>query len=86
MQGLTWPELVELGAPKMEGQCQISIIYLEIYKICFFIANQIRWIMWKSRWLYARFMLDPLIYVIFMESAWFLGPKAFYIWENWPLS
>jgi hypothetical protein len=25
MHGLTWPELVELGAPKMEGQCQISI-------------------------------------------------------------
>ena len=25
MHGLTWPELVELGAPKMEGRCHISM-------------------------------------------------------------
>jgi hypothetical protein len=36
LHGVTWPMFVELGAPKMEGQCQISIQFLK-NKICFFL-------------------------------------------------
>ena len=37
MHGLTWSEFIELGAPKMKGQCQISIttIYIYIYNFIF---------------------------------------------------
>jgi hypothetical protein len=44
MHGLTWLELVEVGAPKMEDQCQISI--KKMFKIKYDFFNDLdRWIM-----------------------------------------
>jgi hypothetical protein len=51
---MTRPELVELGAPKMEGQCHIFTKKTFLNKVSFFAANYIRWIMWKSKRLHAR--------------------------------
>jgi hypothetical protein len=35
MHGLTWSKLVKLGAPKMEGQCHISINEYNLIKYNF---------------------------------------------------
>jgi hypothetical protein len=59
---MTWPQLVELGAPKMKGQFLASEANVSFQqkklkvknKNDFFPANQICWIMWMFVWLYAR--------------------------------
>jgi hypothetical protein len=82
MYGLTWPELVELGAPKMEGQflasrpmSNFNKIKIKNFDFFFNEPNPLDYVETPTTLCYI--MLDQFDYARFIEPTWLLGPKAF---------